>query len=61
VAAEREALIVAIGRWQDPQKGVSLLTAAMRHYLQAGGRWKFALLGPGGDGCFEPLQAAYPP
>jgi glycosyltransferase involved in cell wall biosynthesis len=59
-AAGREDLVVAIGRWQDPQKDVALLTAALRRYLRAGGLWKFALVGSGGEAWFGPLQAAHP-
>lgn len=58
--AQRENQIVAIGRWDDPQKDVGLLCRSITRYLRAGGSWKFLLLGSNGEKPFLPLISAYP-
>jgi glycosyltransferase involved in cell wall biosynthesis len=60
VSADREDRVIAIGRWDDPQKGVGLLVAGLERYLRAGGRWKFTLLGRGGENAFRSLLATFP-
>lgn len=58
--AQRENQIVAIGRWDDPQKDARLLSRAVARYLRAGGRWKLALVGSNGEKPFRPLISSYP-
>jgi glycosyltransferase involved in cell wall biosynthesis len=58
--AKREDQIIAIGRWDDPQKGARLLSRAVARYLRAGGSWKFVLIGSNGEKPFRPLISAYP-
>jgi glycosyltransferase involved in cell wall biosynthesis len=57
---KRENHIVAIGRWDDPQKDACLLSRAIARYLRAGGSWKFVLIGSNGEKPFRPLISAYP-
>jgi glycosyltransferase involved in cell wall biosynthesis len=60
VSTDREDRVIAIGRWDDPQKGVGLLVAGLERYLRAGGRWRFTLLGRGGENVFRSLLATFP-
>lgn len=56
----RENQIVAIGRWDDPQKDAGLLSRTIARYLGAGGSWKFVLLGSNGEKHIRTLVYAYP-
>jgi glycosyltransferase involved in cell wall biosynthesis len=59
VNVEREDRIIAVGRWDDPQKDAPLLCRAVARYLDGGGRTEFAFVGPGGA-VFESLTRHYP-
>ena len=61
--------IVAIGRWDDPQKHASLLAATIARYLDAtrlslatgeDGRTEVVLFGLGAETWFAPLARRYP-
>ncbi len=59
---ERRGL-VAIGRWDDPQKNAPLLARALRRYLDGAGDESDApvhIFGPGGDEHFRNLCGRYP-
>lgn len=60
VAAERPARVVAIGRWDDPQKDAPLLAATVDAYRRAGGRAEVCLFGPNGANWFQPLVRSWP-
>jgi glycosyltransferase involved in cell wall biosynthesis len=60
VETTREDCIVAIGRWDDPQKDVGLLVAALKLVLRQRPQSRCIVLGPGGDGPLQALQAEYP-
>jgi glycosyltransferase involved in cell wall biosynthesis len=60
VAVEREERVVAIGRWNDPQKDVDLLVRGIQAFLRSGGTARFTLLGPAGESRFRPLLRDYP-
>jgi glycosyltransferase involved in cell wall biosynthesis len=59
-AADRPERVVAIGRWDDPQKDAALLCRVAARHLAAGGRTVFHLFGPNGARCFAPLAKAWP-
>lgn len=60
LSQERENRLVAIGRWEDPQKGVTLLVRGVREYLRRGGAWRVELIGSGGGEVFHRLLAEHP-
>jgi glycosyltransferase involved in cell wall biosynthesis len=60
VAGARENGVVAIGRWDDPQKDPGLLCRAAHHFLAGGGRTEFHLFGPNGERWFGPLARRWP-
>jgi hypothetical protein len=47
--AKRENQVVAIGRWDAPQKDARLLSRVIARYLRDGGSWKFVLIGSNGE------------
>jgi glycosyltransferase involved in cell wall biosynthesis len=51
----RPARVVAIGRWDDPQKDAGLLCRAVELFLGNGARAEFVLVGPHGQRWFGPL------
>jgi glycosyltransferase involved in cell wall biosynthesis len=58
--SSRENQVVAIGRWEDPQKDAALLSRAVTRYLRAGGHWKFVIIGSNGEKRFRPLLCDHP-
>ena len=55
ISSGRPARIVAIGRWDDPQKNAGLLRRAIGRHCEAGGQTEFLLIGPSGDLWFASL------
>ena len=53
--AVRERRLVAVGRWDDPQKDAPLLAATIRRVLAADPEVAFDLVGPGGERPFGDL------
>jgi glycosyltransferase involved in cell wall biosynthesis len=60
VPVDRPARVVAVGRWEDPQKDVSLLCRALERHFAAGARTGVVLFGPNGQRWFGRLAARYP-
>src|SRR5262249_4127860 len=60
VARERPPRIMAVGRWDDPQKDAPLLAASVRRVLAARPEIEFVLVGPGGESAFGPVARRYP-
>jgi len=60
IGLKREDRMVAVGRWDDPQKDAPLLSAAIAHYLRSGGQTEFVIVGPGGTAIFEALTRRFP-
>lgn len=60
VPSDRNNQVVAIGRWDDPQKDADLLCDATDRFLAAGGRTEFLLFGLNGDRWFGPLAKKWP-
>lgn len=59
VAAHRSRTVLAVGRWDDPQKDALLLTKGVQQYLDNGGQAAFAFVGAGGDKVFGGLCNRY--
>src|SRR5262249_58146071 len=59
-AAARDRRLVAVGRWDDPQKNAPLLAAAVRRVLAVDPAVGFDLVGPGGEVVFGPLARRLP-
>ena len=59
ISPRRAEKIVAIGRWDDPQKNVILLTKALNLYLSKHPNTEVILIGRGGEDAFAPLTSAY--
>ncbi|HEX8743753.1 MAG TPA: glycosyltransferase [Thermoleophilaceae bacterium] len=53
VAAEREPLVVAVGRWDDPQKNAPRLARALREFLAARPEYRAHVVGAGAEARFE--------
>ncbi len=60
VPAVKEDRIVAIGRWDDPQKHTGLLAAALESFLERGATTEVVICGRGGERLFAPLAGRYP-
>jgi glycosyltransferase involved in cell wall biosynthesis len=60
VSAARERRVVAVGRWDDPQKDAPLLAAAVERVRAADPAVGFDLIGPGGDDAFDRLCRRHP-
>ena len=60
VPATRERRLVAVGRWDDPQKDAALLAATVRRVLAADPDIGFDLIGPGGEAAFAALWRRQP-
>jgi glycosyltransferase involved in cell wall biosynthesis len=60
VSAERRRQVVAIGRWEDPQKAVPFLARLIGRYLGRGDDARFVLLGSGGEDHFRGCVARRP-
>ncbi len=58
--AEKENRIVAIGRWNDPQKNAPLLAAALRRFLTRMPATCVDLFGQGGEPYFASLAKDFP-
>lgn len=52
--------IIAVGRWESPQKDVGLLVAALRHYFDAGATSEVHIYGSGIPADAERALAAMP-
>jgi glycosyltransferase involved in cell wall biosynthesis len=55
----REDQVVAIGRWDDPQKDVELLVGALAQVLRQRTATRCLILGPGGDQALQTLTTAW--
>jgi len=55
VRKDRIERLVAIGRWDDPQKDAPWLAAALELALRRRPTLQVSLFGPGGERCFAPL------
>jgi glycosyltransferase involved in cell wall biosynthesis len=55
VPTVRAHRVVAVGRWDDPQKDAGLLAASVECYLSRGGQAEFVVVGRGGEGRFDSL------
>ena len=51
--------IVAIGRWDDPQKHAALLAAALERFLSGGTATEVTICGRGGERWFAPLAQRF--
>ena len=60
VPEARPDRLVAIGRWDDPQKDAGLLAAAIARLLDSNAHTEVVVLGRGGEGWFGPLARRYP-
>jgi glycosyltransferase involved in cell wall biosynthesis len=60
VRREREDAVLAVGRWDDPQKDATLLSAGIAKALDRGARTRFVLIGRGGERWFAPLARRFP-
>jgi glycosyltransferase involved in cell wall biosynthesis len=60
VPTTRPERVIAIGRWDDPQKDAGLLGRALERYFAAGGRAEAVLFGPNGERWFGPLARRRP-
>jgi glycosyltransferase involved in cell wall biosynthesis len=60
VNGRRPQRLIAIGRWDSPQKDGPLLEQALRLYLGSGGRAEVLLIGRGGEELFADLVRQYP-
>jgi glycosyltransferase involved in cell wall biosynthesis len=60
VEPARADRMIAVARWDDPQKDAKLLGRAIAHYLDGGAGTDFLLVGPGGAAAFEPLLRRHP-
>ena len=56
----RRRRLVAVGRWDDPQKDAALLAAAVSRVLKARSDLSFVLVGRGGERAFGPLCVRHP-
>lgn len=52
--------LVAIGRWDDPQKRAGLLASAMVHFLDPRRTTRIEIFGRGGEAVFGPLARRVP-
>jgi glycosyltransferase involved in cell wall biosynthesis len=60
VHADRTRQVVAIGRWDDPQKDAPLLVATLERALARCPGLTVHLIGPGGAGAFAGLARRHP-
>jgi glycosyltransferase involved in cell wall biosynthesis len=60
VPETKDDRVVAVGRWDDPQKNAPLLTAAVARFARRRPQTEVVLLGGGGEPWFEPLARRYP-
>jgi glycosyltransferase involved in cell wall biosynthesis len=54
-ASKREARLIAVGRWDDPQKDAKLVIEAWRRYRQSGGSATLVVAGSRGE-CFAGMS-----
>lgn len=57
---QKDDLIVAIGRWDDPQKNAPLLAATLRRFFALRPKTRIEIFGIGGDPHFAALAAEEP-
>ncbi len=60
VPQHRQRRLVAVGRWDDPQKDAALLARAVARVLKASADVSFVLVGRGGERVFKPPCAQSP-
>jgi glycosyltransferase involved in cell wall biosynthesis len=60
IATDRRNRIVAIARWDAPQKDTGLMAAALRLFCVRGPRTEVVLIGRGGEAWFGELTRCYP-
>jgi glycosyltransferase involved in cell wall biosynthesis len=56
----REDRIVAVGRWDDPQKDARLLVRTLERFAKQRDKTRVAIIGRGGDSFFVPLTVQCP-
>ena len=59
VRTDRADQVVAIGRWDSPQKDAGLLCRTANRYLAAGGKTTFVLIGRHGEQWFGSLASRW--
>jgi len=52
--------LVAVGRWDDPQKAAGLLVRTLERYAEQGGKAEAAIVGRNGNAWFDSLTKRYP-
>jgi glycosyltransferase involved in cell wall biosynthesis len=57
---QKENRIVAIGRWNDPQKNAELMAATLRLFLKRNPETKVDIFGQGGEPFFGEMQKEFP-
>jgi glycosyltransferase involved in cell wall biosynthesis len=57
--AEKANRVVAVGRWDDPQKDAGLLAAAIKLFLRGPSRTEFVLVGRNGEPWFADLSRRF--
>ncbi len=60
IPVTRNERIVAIGRWDDPQKHAGLLAAAISRLLDSGVQTEVVIIGHGGERWFAALARRHP-
>ena len=60
IPARKRHRIVAVARWDSPQKDAELMAAALRTYLEQGGQAEIVLIGRGGVERFTELARRFP-
>jgi glycosyltransferase involved in cell wall biosynthesis len=55
VPETKDDLVVAVGRWNDPQKNAPLLARALALFVEARPRTSVVIFGAGGERVFAPL------
>jgi glycosyltransferase involved in cell wall biosynthesis len=57
---QKENRIVAIGRWNDPQKNAELMAATLRLFLKRDPKTQIDIFGQGGEPFFGEMQKEFP-
>lgn len=60
VPAIKDDRVVAVGRWDDPQKNAPLLARALERFFAERAGTEAVIFGGGGEGVFAPLAARHP-
>jgi hypothetical protein len=60
IPSKKQNRLIAIARWDSPQKDAALMSAALRLFLQQGAQSEVLLIGRGGETRFRELTAQFP-